>query len=391
MAVPARQKPRIGVSGLVFNKNTIANIESRQIAAESAIHRVIMRRFFTVVSNTCLSIDGIDPKSLYEISRLNKTTLLVDDTLRKHGINVSDITDDVALYRFRTVTMNNRSLRHSHGISHLMRAAAVPHVFLKGPMQQLALYGTAYQKPSGDVDLLVASQDYGRSIRLLTDAGFKSPDTPINHWTDTFLGERHLTHEDQLTVVDIHHRVQQAGSPAPLHLNEFLANTVMAKQPEGPIPVLSMTYLTLLTAIGVVKAFFNHEPCVGNICDLHAALVAQTPSQATRLMQAADHQGLLPVLAFADQMRRSVFDPIRGLDLPDPLPEIDTGQMLSMVQTPWVVKTGWPRRREVLWRLCGKSPVRYTSEAGWAAASALCLKTAGLIEARRAAAQAKTA
>jgi hypothetical protein len=42
-----------------------------------------------------------------------------------------------------------------------------------------------------------------------------------------------------------------------------------------------------------------------------------------------------------------------------------------MVIAPWLSSLRWPQRRTVLWELCGREPVRYLAEAGWAASADL--------------------
>ena len=50
------------------------------------------------------------------------------------------------------------------------------------------------------------------------------------------------------------------------------------------------------------------------------------------------------------------------------LSRIGNGDLLNMVIAPWL-SLRWPRRRTVLWELCGRAPVRHLAEASWAASA----------------------
>ncbi|TIT45128.1 MAG: hypothetical protein E5W75_24410, partial [Mesorhizobium sp.] len=51
------------------------------------------------------------------------------------------------------------------------------------------------------------------------------------------------------------------------------------------------------------------------------------------------------------------------------LSRIGNEDLLNMVIAPWLSSLRWPQRRTVLWELCGRAPVRYLAEAGWAASA----------------------
>jgi hypothetical protein len=138
------------------------------------------------------------------------------------------------------------------------------------------------------------------------------------------------------------------------------------------MPIISAADTLLLSSISVAKAFFNREPCAGYVCDVRASASRLNEAEQQMVLDHAAEQGLADTLLLGLRAA-DVLLGAAGTLLSDRaariLARIDNADLFHMVIAPWLASLRWPQRRHVLWELCGREPVRYLAEAGWAASA----------------------
>lgn len=234
----------------------------------------------------------------------------------------------------------------------------IPFVLFKGPLQQKLLYGDHFLRRSTDIDILVEYRDFDRAGEALRGAGYMLPETCDTPWWRHFLGEQHYFKEArQGSAVDLHHLVQQPGSPAPRHLAEFLENAEMVKTASGRVPMMTRPSATLLCAISLVKALVRREPAAVYVCDFAVSVLAMAKAEREGLARMAARQGLSNSLHFAIDCARLLLNmgPLEGLPRAVPLPSIKEDQVVPMLLTPRNSEIDWPGLRRILWDLCDSS------------------------------------
>jgi len=178
----------------------------------------------------------------------------------------------------------------------------------------------------------------------------------------------------KLSTVDLHYRLQQPGSPSPRDTDGFLRRKRALAIAGSSVPFISASDTLLLSCISVAKALFNREPCAGYVCDIRAAASRLSEAEQQNVLDYAAEQGLADTLLLGLRAADVLLGGA-GTLLSDRaariLSRIGNEDLFHMVIAPWLSSLRWPQRRTVLWELCGREPVRYLTEAGWAASADL--------------------
>ncbi|TPK97101.1 MULTISPECIES: nucleotidyltransferase family protein [unclassified Mesorhizobium] len=320
----------------------------------------------------------ISAANVADIARLNKVAVFLLKALARTptGAAPAELSAWLDGYRRRTMSMNAACIGDSMAIDRVLRESQVDFVFLKGPLQQHLLYGDHFMKPSGDVDILVAPTGFAKARDALRTMGYEVAGKSRSVWWVRFLGEQHMVREDgtRASTVDLHHRLQQPGSPSPRDIDGFLRRKREVEVAGAAMPIISAADTLLLSAISVAKAFFNREPCAGYVCDVRASASRLSEAEQRMVLDHAAEQGLADTLLLGLRAA-DVLLGAAGTLLSDRaariLARIDNADLFHMVVAPWLASLRWPQRRHVLWELCGREPVRYLAEAGWAASADL--------------------
>lgn len=352
-------------------------------ADEVAYVQACLRLFFAPAANGAHGqADTPDPKlsasDVADIARLNKVAVFLLKALARGaaGAAPAELLAWLEGYRRRTMAMNAACIVDSLAIHQVLRGRQVGFVFLKGPFQQHLLYGDHFMKPSGDVDILVSPAGFAAARQALRSIGYEVAGKSRSIWWVRFLGEQHMVREEdaRVSTVDLHHRLQQPGSPSPRDTDGFLRRLREVEIAGASMPIVSAADTLLLSCISVAKAFFNREPCAGYVCDVRAAAGCLSEAEQQVVLDLAAGQGLADTLLLG--LRAA--DVLLGSDgtlLSDRatriLARIENADLFHMVIAPWLSSLRWPQRRTVLWELCGREPVRYLAEAGWAASADL--------------------
>ncbi|PBC05171.1 nucleotidyltransferase family protein [Mesorhizobium sp. WSM3860] len=351
-------------------------------ADEVAYVQACLRLFFNptarVADHGGMPAPAISVVDVTDIARLNKVAVFLLKAL-SHGATGATRPELLAwldCYRRRTMSMNAACIGDSIAIHRVLQGRQIDFVFLKGPFQQQLLYGDHFMKPSGDVDILVSPSGFSAAREALRSAGYEVAGKSRSVWWVRFLGEQHMVRDNgvRAATVDLHHRLQQPGSPSPRDIDGFLRRKREVKVAGATMPFISASDTLLLSCISVAKAFFNREPCAGYVCDVRAAAGRLDEAEQQQLLDHAEEQGLADTLLLGLRAADVLLGGTATL-LSDRatriLARIDNADLFHMVIAPWLSSLRWPQRRTVLWELCGREPVRYLAEAGWAASADL--------------------
>lgn len=349
-------------------------------ADEVAYVQACLRLFFTpgAAGGGDMPVPAISAANVADIARLNKVAvfLLKALTYAPAGATPPELPAWLDGYRRRTISMNAACIGDSMAIHRALRDRNVDFVFLKGPFQQHLLYGDHFMKPSGDVDILVSPAGFAAGREALRAVGYEVAGKSRSVWWVRFLGEQHMVRDDgaRASTVDLHHRLQQPGSPSPRDVDGFLRRKRLVETAGTAIPLISAADTLLLSSISVAKAFFNREPCAGYVCDVRASASRLSGAEQQKVLDHAAEQGLADTLLLglrAADVLLGGTDTLLSDRATRILARIGNADLFHMVIAPWLSSLRWPQRRHVLWELCGREPVRYLAEAGWAASADL--------------------
>ena len=314
----------------------------------------------------------LDPDRLFDIARLNKMLGWLPVSPAALPPGCAPLAPRLLQVRLRTMAMNRRAMAVTAEVAGALAQAGLRHVVLKGPFQQIAVHGDPFRRPSGDIDLFVAPRDRRQAAEVLQTLGFAPLEQDQALWWIPFLGEQHFRRESDGAVIDLHHRLQQAGLPDWRGAAGVLDRAVMLDHGGDAIPVLSPADGCLLMAVTLAKALLAHEPCGWAAAELAHWLARLTPAERARLEEVAGSAGQEHTLALGIALARACGDHpalatgagavLRGLPA-------DPAVLRDLVFQPWQRRAEAPRRRQMLQMLARGRPHVLALEAGRAALS----------------------
>lgn len=365
---------------MALQESSYERLRTANCADEIAYVQACLRLFFAAgpgASAGDAPMSTVSVTNVADIARLNKVATFVLKALsRSPGERPPDLFQWLDTYRRRTMAMNSSCIMDSLAIHTALRDRNIDFVFLKGPFQQQLLYGDHFMKPSGDVDILVSPSGFFKARDALRSIGYEVAGKSRSVWWVRFLGEQHMTRTAGSTssTVDLHYRLQQPGSPSPRDTDGFLRRKRPVEIAGTNVPFISATDTLLLSCISVAKALFNREPCAGYVCDVRASASRLSTTEQQNVLDYATEQGLVDTLLLglrAADVLLGGAGTLLSERATRILSRIGNEDLLNMVIAPWLSSLRWPQRRTVLWELCGRAPVRYMAEAGWAASADL--------------------
>ena len=261
-----------------------------------------------------------------------------------------------------TMATNSALLDELCSLAEQLTSSNVAFLAIKGPLQQGLFHGDFFQRPSADLDILVRPHQYRSAKHALLCAGYESR-TPSVWWRGV-LGEEHLRRlAPPFITVDLHHRVHQPGTPAPLDGEILFENALEVEVRGTKVPTLNASCGLLLCTISIAKALYNREPTGAYVCDLYAGLMAAAPDAVNSFFTMARQAGLGGHASIALRLMSVVFEV--PLELPHPsdaFGAVGDAELCRMIFLPRDPATVWPKRRAILWTLCEHQPLRYGRE-----------------------------
>lgn len=345
--------------------NVLSDASVRECEIEFA--QYCLAAFFRREPAVAIDPDLVVP-TFCDLLRLNKISLLVLPLLRNQIPSLDRYLDQI---QGKTILLNSHCLRTLSYLQTAFEQEAVEYLVFKGPVQQDALYNNLFLKPCADIDILVRSSDYARASAALEAAGYRISSGTTSLWWRIFLGEQHFAgrHAD-LSTVDLHHRLQQPGSPSPRDIDVFLRRKRVSRIAGRETPTTSPGDTLLIACISIAKALYNREPCGGYACDVRASLMLLTAETLEECLRDARAQGLEGTLMLGVRAADVVIggqESALSSRARNALKGVSDVDLTAMVLAPWRQDIAWPHRRSVLWDLCGRQPGRYGIEAGWMA------------------------
>ncbi len=261
--------------------------------------------------------------------------------------------------RARAAVSNGRVLGLARIAFPILAEARIAGIAFKGPFQHRQIHGDPFFCRSGDLDLLVAREDFSAALDAFEAAGFTRREGTSPWWTSA-LGEVHLVHP-QGGVIDLHHRLQQPGCPPPHDLAQFLH--AAGRETIGGVEIAfpALAHTVLICALNLTKEFAHRKLSARYAYDFAAGLLKlAAEGQTQAFAKAAADQRLGGTVGFAAALAELIF----AIDLPlaqphsgprarRPLPGWASREaVLAMAFDPDGESTPWPRRRAVLWALC---------------------------------------
>ena len=362
---------------MALQEGSYERLRAADCADEVAYVQACLRLYFASGSGAgATSVPAISTASVADIARLNKVATFVLKALSRTPASEAPpgLLEWLDTYRRRTVSMNSSCIMDSMAIEKVLRDKHIDFVFLKGPFQQHLLYGDHFMKPSGDVDILVSPSGFFEAREALRSIGYEVAGKSRSVWWVRFLGEQHMVRDSKPSTVDLHYRLQQPGSPSPRDTDGFLRRKRSVAIAGASMPFISASDTLLLSCISVAKALFNREPCAGYVCDVRASASRLSEVEQQNVLDYAAEQGLADTLLLglrAADVLLGGTGTLLSERATRILSRIGNEDLFHMVIAPWLSSLRWPQRRTVLWELCGREPVRYLTEAGWAASADL--------------------
>lgn len=292
------------------------------------------------------------------IARQNKVLSLVQERLRAGRSLDQSLADTTA-----TLVVNSHLLQELSALVPRFQDAGLRFLVIKGPVQQRQIHGTFFQRPSADLDILVRAENFPRARQLLVELGYTLATPSV--WWRSVLGEEHFHRQTVPHIaVDLHHRVHQPGAPAFHDTLRLFADTETVAFGGIDIPTLNASNAMLLCTISIAKALYNREPSAAYLCDLYVGLMAAAPATVNSFLLSAQSTGLGGHAALALALMDSLFDHHSDARRAHQLAfaGLTEADLLRVILVPRDPMTRWPRRRDMLWELCERRPVRYGRE-----------------------------
>lgn len=292
-----------------------------------------------------------DPDRLFDIARLNKMLGWLPVGPAQLPPGCASLAPRLLQVRLRTMAMNRRAMAVTLEATEALRGAGLRHVVFKGPFQQLKIHDDPFRRPSGDIDLYVAPRDRRRAGTVLQNLGFVPMEADRSLWWVSFLGEQHFRRDSDGAVIDLHHRLQQAGLPDWRGAEDVLDRADHMSHDGVAVPVLSPADGCLLMAVSLAKALLAHEPCGWAVADLVRSLArlgAKERDMLTRLAARSGQEDTLALgMALAQACSGHLPPDAGGKDLLPGLPP-DPATLRDLVFQPWQRTAEAPRRRQML-------------------------------------------
>jgi hypothetical protein len=306
----------------------------------------------------------------------NRVATLLNLGFRANGVGIpSQYQAFLDNYRTDTFGRNTRNLNTALAAVAALEQAGIEVVVFKGPTQQQRAYGDSFIKRVGDVDLLVDPRRYAQAVEVLMATHFVDPEC-ASPWWRIFLGEQALRGRDgKATTVDLHHRLQQPGCPSPADTRRFLQRRQTTAVGSSQAPVLSAPDACLLASMSIVKAMVGREPAACYVADLVAGLRRLTDLEFAEFVAEARRQRLVDTVAVSLRCAQVLFgySDARFTNEPPGVFASSSDRLIAqLVLTPWDPGVNWPKRRQILWDLCGHRVPVFAREAAWALGGQLC-------------------
>ena len=262
-----------------------------------------------------------------------------------------DVSAMITAFRRLTAEMNGANLLLMRRLAVVITDIPVRIVVYKGVVLQSELYGTPFARPSSDVDLLTAPEDYAQVAQALEAAGYRLDPNTDTVWWRRFLAEQQFRWGRDAQSVDLHHRIQQPGCPMP----RAPARLIALARPQTFLGAEILTFrpdhALLVAAMSLAKALHHREPAGRYVGDLLWMLRRLPPGDWAGVRAEARMLGLSRTLDLAVRCVAAVFGSGSAPRHRPILEEVADIDLQYMLLAPAHAPT-WIRRRRLLGAIC---------------------------------------
>ncbi len=190
--------------------------------------------------------------------------------------NCQDIVSPQVLGRLRSELLGNRQdvlylLRELLRILNLFKAEGVRVLSFKGPVLAQIVYGDVGLRQAGDLDLLIAKQDFARAETALRSAGYAmEPQLTPNQLRSHFRShcEIQFAHHDQFSVVDLHWGLTPKGFPFAVDIDELFSRSHSILVADHVIETFAGEDLLLYLCVHGAKHYWSRLEWVAAVAEL---------------------------------------------------------------------------------------------------------------------------
>lgn len=300
-----------------------------------------------------------DWELVFRIVRENRLVTAFEQGAVANGVEIpSEVRARLQSIRSMIMVMNALGLSVIRRIVPELEQKNVRAVVLKGPLEQMRVYGTYFARLSTDVDILVRREQFAAAQQVLMSLGYDLSAKFRSLWWRNFLGEQHFASRfNQVSVVDLHWQLQQPGCPQPTDLDRFASDPATVMIGTTPVPVLSDTRAVLLSCMSLAKAHLHRDAVGANALDVAISLGTADEGRRAAILAEARSMALENTVLFASRVASRLFG-VR-IDFPSlPIPPRLERQICDMSLRPELPGLEWPMRRQLLWLLSDGEKVR---------------------------------
>lgn len=214
-------------------------------------------------------LSDTDQSSLISLAAASKASGFILSGMRKANLPSSSyLIDQLSVAVQLNLARNLASMAQARKAAAIIQEAGIDVLVIKGPFRTYEVFGALDMRGSGDADLLVRQVDYRRAGEELCRAGFIRGVPENSKWWHDYLGESPFVPNGGGTVVDLHHRIQQPGAPAPKHLDPFFDSRTTSALADSSVFVLSETCALVVAYLEFSKTIRSGEPWIANAVEI---------------------------------------------------------------------------------------------------------------------------
>lgn len=230
--------------------------------------------------SACKAFLGLEPSyseplsesgqsELISMASASKASGFILSGIKKGALpSCNELVEQLSEIAKRNLLRNLASMAQARKAVAIIQEAGTDVLVIKGPFRTYEVFETLDMRGSGDADLLVRQVDYRRAGEALCRAGFLRGVPENSKWWHDYLGESPFVPKGGGTVVDLHHRIQQPGAPAPKHLDPFFDSRTTSALAGSSVFVLSETCALVVAYLEFSKTIRSGEPWIANAVEI---------------------------------------------------------------------------------------------------------------------------
>lgn len=308
-------------------------------------------------------VAGIDWPRVVQLASETKTQFLLLQGIEQLAVDApAEVTAQLKELQALCFRQNMANVAGNVRIARILKTHGIETLSVKGVLRSYEVYGRWDMRFAADIDLLVRTCDYRQAGEVLLGSGYWAPVPSSSNWWHHYLGESpYLPKETTGPIVDLHHKLDQPGTPALNDTETLFRTAVTRKFGELQVKVMEPRAALMLAATSFGKALRQHEPCLGNLHEIAHVRASSPELSDAALDEYAARHNLLRLWRHARSAADALFRPSTGKGSSELV-----GFVLNDLATPTWPQRLWHRTR-LLWNWTDGDalrPVRFAREFG---------------------------